>query len=145
MAGILILIVEDDPLMARMYEKAFKLNGYEVQMAFDGEDGLNKLRAADPKPTIVLLDIMMPKVSGFEVLKTVKQDAVLKGIPIIALTNLAGKEDAEKALELGAVAYLVKSQYDPKQVVDKVKEIVSGYVRKENIPEVKTQIKDVNK
>ena len=72
-----------------------------------------------------------------------KADAKLKNIPVILLTNLAGQQDAEKGLELGAVLYLVKSQYSPKQVVDKVKEIISGYSRKENIPEVKVVTKDI--
>ncbi|OGF62276.1 hypothetical protein A2926_04270 [Candidatus Giovannonibacteria bacterium RIFCSPLOWO2_01_FULL_44_40] len=138
-----IFLVEDDPLMIRMYEKAFKLSGYEIEMAFDGEEAIAKLKTMDPRPTLVLLDIMMPKLSGFEVLKHIKQDPKLKAIPVVALTNLAGKEDAEKALGLGAVLYLVKSQYDPKQIVDKVKEILAGYTRKENIPEVKVKTKDI--
>jgi len=140
-----IFLVEDDPLMIRMYEKAFKLSGYEIEMAFDGEEALAKLQTMKPKPTLILLDIMMPKLSGFDVLRNIKQNADLKSIPVVALTNLAGKEDAEKALELGAVLYLVKSQYDPKQVVDKVKEILAGYTRKENVPEVKVKTKDISK
>lgn len=142
---IKIFIAEDDPLMARMYEKAFKLNGYEVDMAFDGEETIAKLKVADPKPTVLLLDIMMPKMSGFEVLAEVKKSPALKSVPVIMLTNLAGKEDAEKALGLGAVLYLVKSQYDPKQVVDKVKEIIAGYSRKENVPEVQVAVKELPK
>src|SRR3989338_6119229 len=122
-----IFLMEDDPLMIRMYEKAFKLSGYEVETAFDGEEGLTKLKAAEPKPTLILLDIMMPKLSGFDVLKEIKKSQELKNIPVIALTNLAGQADAEKALELGAVLYLVKSQYDPQEVVNKIKEVISGY------------------
>jgi len=120
-----IFIVEDDPLMSRMYEKAFRLNGYDVELAFDGEEGLKKLKDMDDKPTVMLLDIMMPKMSGFDVLKELKEEKDLKKIPVIALTNLAGKEDAEKALKLGAKLYLVKSQYDPKEVVEKVKELIA--------------------
>lgn len=122
-----IYIVEDDPLMSRMYEKAFRLNGYDVELAFDGEEGLKKLEDMKDKPTVVLLDIMMPKMSGFDVLKEVKASKGLKKIPIIVLTNLAGKDDAEKALKLGAALYLVKSQYDPKEVVEKVKEVISDH------------------
>lgn len=140
---IKIFIAEDDPLMARMYEKAFKMSGHAIEMAFDGEEAITKLKNIDPRPTVILLDIMMPKKSGFEVLAEVKKDAGLKGIPVIMLTNLAGKEDAEKALGMGAVLYLVKSQYDPKQVVDKVSEIIAGYSRKENVPEVKVEVKDI--
>lgn len=137
-----IYIVEDDPLMSRMYEKAFRLNGYDVELAFDGEEGLKKLGDMKDKPTVVLLDIMMPKMSGFDVLKEIKDDKHLKKIPVVALTNLAGKDDAEKALSLGAVLYLVKSQYDPKEVVEKVKEIISGYERDDDVPEVKVATKD---
>ena len=138
-----IYIVEDDPLMSRMYEKAFRLNGYDVELAFDGEEGLKKLTAMAEKPTIMLLDIMMPKMSGFDVLKALKEDKDLKKLPVIALTNLAGKDDAEKALSLGAVLYLVKSQYDPKEVVEKVKEIIAGYDHGGNAPEVKVKTKDI--
>jgi CheY-like chemotaxis protein len=138
-----IFIAEDDPLMIRMYEKAFKLSGYDVEMAKDGEETLKKLKEAKSKPTVVLLDVMMPKMNGFEVLGDLKKDADLKKIPVIMLTNLAGESDAEKALKLGAVLYLVKSQYEPKQVVEKVKEVIGGYSRKENIPEVKVAIKDI--
>jgi DNA-binding response OmpR family regulator len=137
-----IYIVEDDPLMSRMYEKAFRLNGYDVELAFDGEEGLKKLGEMSDKPTVMLLDIMMPKMSGFDVLKKIKEDKDLKKIPVIALTNLAGKDDAEKALELGAVLYLVKSQYDPKEVVEKVKEIIAGYDRGDDTPKVKVKTKD---
>lgn len=137
-----IYIVEDDPLMIRMYEKVFRLNGYEVEMAFDGEEGLKKLNDMTEKPTVVLLDVMMPKKSGFEVLKEIKASPALKGLPVIMLTNLAGSDDAEKALSMGAVLYLVKSQYDPKEVVEKVKEIIAGYDRGDNVPKVKVSVKE---
>jgi DNA-binding response OmpR family regulator len=139
-----LFFAEDDPLMSRMYEKAFKLSGYDVTMAFDGEDALAKLTAIDPKPTVILLDIMMPKMNGLDVLRNLKKNDALKNIPVIMLTNLAGEADAEKALELGAVLYLIKSQYEPKQVVEKVKEIIDGYSRKaEDVPEVKVATKDI--
>lgn len=138
-----IFLVEDDPLMVRMYEKAFKLSGYDVEMAFDGEEALAKLETMEPKPTLILLDIMMPKLNGLDVLRSLEKNPDLKSIPVIMLTNLAGEKDAEKSLELGAVLYLVKSQYEPKQVVEKVKEVISGYSRKENIPEVKVALKDI--
>lgn len=122
-----ILIVEDDPLMQRMYQKAFSFDGYEVLVASDGVEGLDKIRSE--KPTIVLLDVMMPKMNGMEVLDKVKADPEIKSIPIIMLTNLAGSADAEKALEKGAVKYIIKSEQEPKAVVSIVKEIISGYTR----------------
>lgn len=132
-------MAEDDPLMSRMYERAFRLGGHELVMAFDGEEALEKLQKIEPKPVLIMLDVMMPKVNGFDVLRQIKQDEKLKHIPVIMLTNLAGESDAEKALGLGAVLYLVKSEYDPKEVVEKVKEIIAGYSRKEDVPEVKVK------
>lgn len=131
---IKILIVEDDPLMSRMYQKIFKFEGYEIDMAGDGEEGLEKARAI--KPTLVLLDVMMPKMNGLEVLDKLKADPETKMIPVVMLTNLAGQQDAETALAKGAIKYIVKSEYEPKQVTDMVKEILAGYTRNV-VPEVK--------
>lgn len=140
-----IFLVEDDPLMVRMYERIFRLNKMEIEFAFNGEEAIAKLEREKEKPTLILLDIMMPKMSGFDVLRHLKSKPDLKSIPVVVLTNLAGKDDAEKALELGAVMYLVKSQYDPKEVTEKVKEIIAGYTRGENIPEVKVVAKSLPK
>src|SRR5690348_16475946 len=98
---IKILIVEDDPLLSRKYQKIFTFEGFEVEMANDGEDGLEKIRAS--KPIIVLLDVMMPKMNGLQVLEKLKLDPETKHIPVIMLTNLAGQQDAETALSKGAV------------------------------------------
>ncbi|HWS48715.1 MAG TPA: response regulator [Candidatus Methanoperedens sp.] len=122
-----ILIVEDDPLMSRMYQKIFKFEGFEVDFASNGEEGLEKIRIT--KPTLVLLDIMMPKMNGLEVLEKLKLDPETKAIPVIMLTNLAGTQDAEAALAKGAVKYIIKSENEPKQVVNMVKEILAGYTR----------------
>jgi CheY-like chemotaxis protein len=129
-----ILIVEDDPLMSRLYDKIFKFEGYEVELAVDGEDGLAKVKAG--KPTLVLLDVMMPKMNGLQVLEQLKADPTTKAIPVIMLTNLAGQQDAETALSKGAVKYLVKSEYEPKQIANMVKEVLAGYTRNE-IPQTK--------
>jgi len=145
MASVLLFIAEDDPLMSRMYERAFRLSGYDLKMAFDGEEAIATLKAMSPLPVLAVLDVMMPKMSGFDVLRAMKADEKLKNIPTILLTNLAGEQDAQKGLELGAVLYLVKSQYSPKQVVEKVQEIIKGYSRKEGIPEVKVEVKDIPK
>ncbi|MES2007018.1 MAG: response regulator [Patescibacteria group bacterium] len=138
-----LFIAEDDPLMSRMYERAFRLGGHELTMAGDGEDALAQLEKMDPKPVLILLDVMMPKMSGFDVLRKVKEDEKLKKIPVILLTNLAGQQDAEKGLELGAVLYLVKSEYNPKQVVEKVEEIIKASGHGAEVPEVKVEVKDI--
>jgi DNA-binding response OmpR family regulator len=137
-----LFLAEDDPLMSRMYERAFKAAGFDLKMTFDGEEAINSLKTIKPEPTIAVLDIMMPKLSGFDVLRFMKATENLKSVPVVLLTNLAGEADAQKGLELGAVAYLVKSKYTPKEIVDKIKEIAAGYSRKEDIPEVKTVVKD---
>lgn len=124
-----VLIIEDDPLMSRMYQKIFTFEKYEVVMAKDGQEGLDLARSE--KPTVVLLDVMMPKMNGFQVLEKLKSDPDTKAMPIIMLTNLAGEQDAETALAKGAVKYIVKSEYEPKQVADMVSEIIAGYTRGE--------------
>lgn len=129
-----VLITEDDPLMSRMYQKIFTFEGYEVIMAGNGEEGLEKAKLE--KPTIILLDVMMPKMNGLQMLEKLKLDPASKSIPVIMLTNLAGEKDAETAMSKGAVKYIVKSEYEPKQVVDMVKEILAGYTR-DAIPETK--------
>jgi CheY-like chemotaxis protein len=123
----LLLIVEDDPLMQRMYQKIFTFEKYRVETASDGEEGLDKVR--ELKPTVVLLDVMMPKMNGMQVLEKIKADPAIKDIPVIMLTNLAGEKDAEAALMKGAVKYIVKSEYDPKQIVMMVKEIIAAHSR----------------
>lgn len=128
-----VLIIEDDPLMSRMYQKIFTFEKYDVVMAGDGQQGLDLARSE--KPTLILLDVMMPKMNGFQVLEKLKSDPETKTIPVVMLTNLAGEQDAETALAKGAVKYIVKSEYEPKQVADMVKEILAGYTRND-VPEV---------
>ncbi len=122
-----VLIVEDDPLMLRMYEKIFTFEKFTVVTAMNGEEALEKVRTE--KPTLILLDIMMPKMNGLQVLDRLKSDPETKTIPVVILTNLAGETDAENAMMKGAVKYIVKSQYDPKQIVNMVNEILAGYTR----------------
>jgi DNA-binding response OmpR family regulator len=145
MSSVLLFIAEDDPLMSRMYERAFRLAGYELKMAFDGEEAINTLKKIETLPVLAVLDVMMPKMSGFDVLRAMKADERLKNIPVILLTNLAGEQDAQKGIELGAVTYLIKSQYSPKQVVEKVQEIIKSYSRTDGLPEVKVAVKDTPK
>jgi CheY-like chemotaxis protein len=124
-----ILIVEDDQLMSRMYQKIFSFESYEIELAENGQEGLEKTRTF--KPTLILLDVMMPIMNGLETLDKLKSDPETKGIPVIMLTNLAGQQDAETALSKGAVKYIIKSEHDPKQVSDMVKEVLAGYTRNE--------------
>ena len=103
-----VLLIEDDQLILRMYQKIFSFVKFEVELASDGEEGLEKARTMQPKPTIILLDVMMPKMNGMQVLEKLKQDPALKTIPVVMLSNLAGENDIETALSKGAVKYIIK-------------------------------------
>lgn len=128
-----VLIIEDDPLMSRMYQKIFTFQKYDVTVAGDGEEGLAKV--AESHPTIILLDVMMPKMNGLEVLEKLKSDPTTKTIPVIMLTNLAGQQDAETALSKGAVKYIVKSEHEPREIADMVAEVIAGYTRND-VPDI---------
>lgn len=116
-----ILLIEDDPLMVKLYQKVFQREGYEVETAERGLAGLQKAKVG--KPDLILLDIMMPEMDGFEVMTKLKEDQTTVNIPIIALTNLSGEQDAQKALQMGAKKYIVKSEHDPNEVVEIVKSV----------------------
>jgi len=122
-----ILLVEDDQILIRMYTRKFEKEGFKVLSAFDGQAGLDELGKATPKPNIILLDVMLPKLDGFQVLEKVKADPAFKDIPVILLTNLGGAvEDREKGQKMGAADYLVKSDMTPAQVVEKIKTITEN-------------------
>ena len=129
-----ILITEDDPLMSRLYQKIFTFEGHEVETAADGEEGLEKVRTYNPD--IILLDVMMPKINGLQMLEKLKLDPATKSIPVIMLTNLSGQQDAETALSKGAVKYIIKSEHEPKEIADMVKEVLLGYTRNQVPPTV---------
>ncbi|TRZ81398.1 response regulator [bacterium] len=118
-----ILLVEDDKFLSDMYVTKFSKLGYEIETAYDGEEGIRKIKKI--KPDIILLDIRLPLKNGFEVLRETKKDQKTKNIPVILLTNLGQKEDIEEGLKLGAVDYLIKAQFTPQEIVDKVKRITS--------------------
>lgn len=115
-----ILFVEDEPSLQKAISEVLAQEGYKVLGAADGEEGLNL--AKKEKPNLILLDLILPKKDGFEVLKELKADNELKDIPVIVLTNLEGVGDVEKALEIGATTYLVKTNYKLEDVVSKIKE-----------------------
>lgn len=117
--NVSILMVEDDELLTRMYEKRLLIDGAKVTVAVDGEDALEKL--GKEKVDIILLDLMMPKVNGYEVLRRIKHNPLLKDIPIIVLTNLdAHPEYVEQAAGAKVEEYLVKSNTSMDEVVRKI-------------------------
>jgi len=117
-----VLIVDDDAFLSGIYATKLELEGFAVVSARDGEEGLKA--AAKEKPDMILLDVLMPKLDGFEVLKRLKADDALKGTPVIMLTNLGQKEDVEKGLSEGAVDYLIKAHFVPAEAVAKIKKIL---------------------
>jgi len=105
-----------------MYVKIFEMRGFKIRAEYDGEAGLAAVKEA--KPDIILLDIMMPRLNGLEVLDALKGDEATKSIPVVMLTNLSDQKQQKAALEAGAIKYLVKSDFDPDQTVEVVKEIL---------------------
>ncbi len=117
-----VLLVEDDKFLSEMYVTKLTESGFDVETAADGEEGLRKIK--EIKPDLILLDIVLPKKDGFEILTDLKKDAALKDIFVIALTNLGQKEEVEKGLKLGADDYVVKAHFTPTEVVAKVKKFL---------------------
>ncbi|NIM47415.1 MAG: response regulator [Candidatus Aenigmarchaeota archaeon] len=115
-----ILIVEDDPYICKMYQLKLELQGFIIDIAINGKIGVEKVK--EKKPDLVLLDILMPEMDGFEVMKVLKSDSQTKDIPIVVLSNVAQDERIKKALSLGAKSYIIKTQFTPAQVVQKINE-----------------------
>ncbi|MFZ2803737.1 MAG: response regulator [Patescibacteria group bacterium] len=121
-----ILLVEDDGFLASIYAQKLEVEGFETSLATNGEDGLKF--AAKDKPALILLDLLMPKMDGFEVLEKLKADEKLKNIPVLVLTNLGQREDVERCIKLGAVGYIIKAHSLPNETVNRVKEILHATV-----------------
>jgi len=114
-----ILVVEDEISLQKAMMDVLTLNGYEAIGAGNGEEGLQ--RAKSDNPDLILLDIILPKMNGFDVLKELKANDATKAIPVIVLTNLEGSGDIEQALSLGATTYLVKTNYELDDIVKRVR------------------------
>lgn len=117
-----ILLVEDDSMIVEMYRLRFEEEGFEVTVTEKGSEAIEL--AGSLKPDIILLDIILPEVDGFNILQALKSEAKTKSVPILLLTNLAQESDRERAMNLGANDYFVKSQHTPSDVLQKVKEII---------------------
>lgn len=118
-----IVIVEDEEAILEMYKMKFAAEGFEVVGAADGEAGLKAVKEA--KPDLVLLDIMMPKMDGYEVLRQIRADEDIKGTKVFLLTNLGQSTEVEKGTKEGADGYLIKSNMTPTELAKKVKEILN--------------------
>ena len=115
-----ILIIEDEEILLNILKKKLIGERFEVLTALDGEEGLKTMK--ENKPDLILLDILMPKKTGFEVMEEMTKNPELKNIPIIIVSNSGQPVELERAKALGAKDCLVKTEFDPQEVVDKVKQ-----------------------
>lgn len=119
-----ILLAEDDRFLRKAAETALKREGFTVLAAVDGEEALRIARA--DAPDLILLDLIMPKVQGFEVLRALKADAATAGTPVIILSNLGQDSDVKQAMEAGAAGYFVKANLSLQDLVKRVGEVLGG-------------------
>jgi DNA-binding response OmpR family regulator len=119
-----VFIVEDDRFLLDMYVMKFNERGFLVDTAFGGQEALDKLGKDNLKPDLVLLDIVMPGVNGFEVLEKIKKEKLIPQSTIVILSNLGQKEDIDRGVALGADGYIVKASATPTEVVNRVSKIL---------------------
>jgi two-component system phosphate regulon response regulator PhoB len=121
-----VLLVEDDKFLRRACEASLRRRGFEIVTATDGEEGL-RLARETPRPDVVLLDLLMPKMSGIEVLRALKGDAFTKTIPVVILSNSSRDEDKREAVQLGAVGYYVKANLSLKELAAQVSALIDQH------------------
>jgi CheY-like chemotaxis protein len=117
-----VIFAEDDQFLGDLIAKKLTAEGYTVTLAVNGEDALNKIKSA--KPDLVLLDLLLPAINGFDVLAQLKSDPVTKGIPVIVLSNTDQKADIDRVMNLGAGDFMNKSQFTAEEIVEKIKEFL---------------------
>ena len=118
-----VLVIEDDTFLRELIVQKLDKEGYEVTEALDGEEGVKQVKTQ--RPDIILLDLILPGVDGFEVLRQIKEDDATAKIPVLILSNLGQKEDIEKGMKLGAKDFLIKAHFTPGEIIEKIKKILS--------------------
>lgn len=113
-----ILLVEDEEILIDILQRKLTQEGYKVSVARDGDKGLKTMK--EVKPDLILLDIIMPKMGGFEVMEKMAEDPELKDIPVIIISNSGQPVELDKAQKLGAKDWLIKTKFDPQEVIEKV-------------------------
>jgi len=116
-----ILIIEDDKFVRDLITKLLAEEGFNISIAVNGEEGIKKIE--EESPDLILLDLLLPKIDGFEILLKKKENPEIAKIPVIILSNLGQKEEIEKGLSMGAVNYLIKAHFSPREIVDKIKNV----------------------
>ena len=114
-----ILIIEDEEIMYGLLERKLNGEGYDARVAKDGVEGMEMLK--QEKPDLILLDIVMPRMGGFEVMAELKKDEELSKIPVVIISNSGQPVELDKAKELGVKDWLIKTEFDPQEVIEKVK------------------------
>ena len=117
-----ILVIEDDEFFRELISNELRSKWFEVSGAIDGQKGIEKAR--ETKPNLILLDLLLPNIDGFEVLSTLKADSETSLIPVIILSNLDSREDVERGLKLGASNFLIKSQFSSEEIISKIKGVI---------------------
>lgn len=115
-----ILIIEDDKFLRELIARKLTDEGFDILEAVEGEEGIKKIR--EEKPDLVLLDLILPGIDGFEVLSRMKVEPNLASIPVIILSNLGQREEVERGLKLGASDYLIKAHFTPGEIIEKIKD-----------------------
>jgi CheY-like chemotaxis protein len=115
-----IIIVEDEEILRNLLQKKLENEGYEVDVAEDGEQGIRKIR--ETSFDLILLDIIMPKMGGFDVLEAMQKDENISDIPVIVVSNSGQPVEIDRAQKLGARDWIVKTEFDPQEVINKVKQ-----------------------
>jgi DNA-binding response OmpR family regulator len=118
----LIIVIEDDDFLRELIVAKLQKEKYKVIFATDGEEGLKKIR--EEKPDLVLLDIIMPGMSGFEVLEEMKKDSDISSIPVIILSNLGQINDVKRGIALGAIDYVIKAHFTPNEIIEVIKKYI---------------------
>lgn len=117
-----ISIVEDDKFLRELIAQKLAKEGYEILTAIDGEEGMAQIK--EKRPDLVLLDLILPGIDGFEVLSRMKSEPDLAKIPVVILSNLGQKEEVERGLKLGAVDYMIKAHFTPREIIEKVNSVL---------------------
>ena len=121
-----ILLVEDDPFLSSILQLKLDKENFKTIRAADGEEALNLLTEQGIRPDLILLDLILPKKNGFEVLETIRQDPTLEKLPVIIISNLGQPSDIERGKALGVIDYFVKAKLSVDELVNKVKEEIKS-------------------
>ncbi len=116
-----ILLVEDDPFLVDIYTTKLRSSGFNVEVASDGSQAISKLK--ERQPDMVLLDIVLPRFDGWDVLKSLGENKTIKNTKVVVLSNLGQKSDIDKATRMGAIKYLIKAHYTPSEIIDEISEL----------------------